>query len=222
MQRYARTRVKICGITTPQDARAAVQAGADAIGLIFHPPSVRALSLSMAASIRAVVPPFVSVVAVLVNPEPQRVRALIEACQPSALQFHGDEPADFCAQYGVPWIKALAVRAKTDSVPDLKTQAAAYGNDATLLLDTYDKQSRGGSGRTFDWSLIPSTMAQPLILAGGLKPDNIAAAIARVKPLGLFAVDVSSGVERAKGVKDPHLMRSFINEVRDADSQPVG
>ena len=191
-----------------------MQAGADAIGMIFHPPSARALSLSAAAAIRTVVVPLVDVVAVLVNPERQRVLEVLEACQPTILQFHGDEPAAFCAQFGVPWIKALAVGGNGD----VKAQAAAYGDQVPLLLDTFDKQSRGGSGKYFDWSLIPSSLPQPLILAGGLKPSNVTSAIAHVKPLGLFAVDVSSGVEVAKGIKDAHLIRSFISEVRRADT----
>ena len=208
---YNRVRIKICGITTPEYATAVVQAGADGIGLIFHQSSPRAVTLSTARAIRAALPPLVSAVAVLVNPDREQVLQVIESCRPDVLQFHGDEAPAVCEQYGLPWIKALRVRTRME----LSAQIDTYRNASALLLDTFDDRRWGGSGKPFDWSLIPSAIPIPLILAGGLSPNNIASAITRVAP---FGVDVSGGVESAPGVKDPALIRSFISEVRRVES----
>jgi phosphoribosylanthranilate isomerase len=205
-----RTRVKICGITRTEDALAAAQAGADAIGLVFVTQSPRRLDLDSAASIRRQLPPFVSVVALFVNPSDAEVRAVIEQVAPDVLQFHGEEPPQFCRSFGLPYLKAVRVRPGVD----LLQYAAPYAEAQGLLLDAYSPAAHGGTGECFDWSLIPSVLPRPTILAGGLEPANVAAAISRVRP---WAVDVSSGVEAAKGIKDPERIAAFMQEVRNAD-----
>lgn len=204
------TRVKICGITRAADALAAAQAGADAVGLVFFAKSPRSVTPEQAAAIVRELPPFLTSVALFVDPEPDWVFAVLAEVRPDLLQFHGDEPPDFCAAFGTPWIKALRVRPGMD----LLQSAALYGGGRGLLLDAYSPQAHGGTGHAFDWNLIPRDLPKPIVLAGGLEPGNVAEAIRRVRP---WAVDVSSGVEIAKGIKDATRIQSFMNEVRNAD-----
>jgi phosphoribosylanthranilate isomerase len=204
-----RTRVKICGITRPADARAAAEAGADAIGLVFYPPSPRYLSTERAIEIRNALPPFVSAVALFVNPDAAQVAQVLGRVRPALLQFHGDESPEFCAQFGVPFVKACRVRDGVDLLEYLRRFPAAAG----WLLDSY-VDAYGGVGERFDWSLVPAERDRPLVLSGGLTLQNVAEAVRRVRPWG---VDVSTGVESAKGVKDAAMMAAFINEVRNAD-----
>jgi phosphoribosylanthranilate isomerase len=203
-----RTRVKICGITRPGDARAAAQAGADAIGLVFYPPSPRYLSLERAREIRDALPPFVQSVALFVNADAAQVSQVIGRVHPAMLQFHGEETPDFCAQFGLPFIKACRVKQGVSALEYLRPFSAA----AAWLFDSHVPEY-GGVGESFDWSLVPAT-EKPAILSGGLSPANVAAAIRRVRPWG---VDVSSGVESAKGIKDAARIAAFVAEVRNAD-----
>jgi phosphoribosylanthranilate isomerase len=204
-----RTRIKICGITRPADARAAAEAGADAIGLVFYPPSPRYLSAERAVEIRDALPPFVQTVALFVDPDAAQVAQVLGRVRPAMLQFHGDESPAFCAQFGVPYVKACRVRAGVDLLEYLR----AFSGAAAWLLDSFVEEY-GGVGERFDWSLVPARRERPLILSGGLARDNVAEAIRRVRPWG---VDVSSGVESAKGIKDAAKIAAFIAEVRDAD-----
>jgi phosphoribosylanthranilate isomerase len=205
-----RTRVKICGITSVADGLGAARAGADAIGLVFYPPSPRSVTLERAAEIAAGLPPFVARVAVFVNPSAAEVNAVIGACQPSLLQFHGEETPEFCRAFAVPYLRAVRVRPGVDLLESL----ARYEHAAGWLLDAYRGDLYGGTGERFDWRLIPPDLARPLVLSGGLDPANVADAIRRVRP---WAVDVSSGVESTKGVKDERLIAAFIAGVRNAD-----
>jgi len=202
-----RTRVKICGITREQDALAAVRAGADAIGLVFYPPSPRHVTPEQAATITRRLPPFVTVVGLFVNADADTIRESVQAGRVSLLQFHGQECPDYCAGHGLPWLKAL--RMKDDL--DLDKAAADYAGAAALLLDAYRPGVPGGTGETFDWGRIPAQMAERVVLAGGLDPDNVAEAVRRVRP---YAVDVSGGVEAAPGIKDPDMIARFIRGVR--------
>ena len=204
-----RTRVKICGITRPGDALAAADAGADAIGLVFYPPSPRYLSVERAVEIRDALPPFVQTVALFVNADGAQIAQVIGRVHPAMLQFHGDETPDFCAQFGLPFVKACRVRAGVDPLAYLQP----YVRATAWLLDSFVPEY-GGVGESFDWSLAPKDRARPLILSGGLDRGNVARAIRAVRPWG---VDVSSGVESAKGIKDAGKMAAFIAEVRHAD-----
>lgn len=204
-----RTRIKICGITRPGDGRAAAEAGADAIGLVFYPPSPRYLSAERAVEIRDALPPFVQTVALFVNPDAAQVAQVIGRVRPAMLQFHGEETPQFCAQFGMPYLKACRVRQGVDLLEYLRPFSSA----AAWLLDSYVEEY-GGVGERFDWSIVPRRPERPLILSGGLAPDNVAEAIRRVRPWG---VDVSSGVESAKGIKDAAKIAAFIAEVRNAD-----
>jgi len=206
-----RTRVKICGITSVADGLAAARAGADAIGLIFYPPSPRLVTLGRAAEIAAGLPPFVARVAVFVNPSPEDVAEVVAACRPSLLQFHGEETPVFCRSFGIPYLRAVRVRSGVDLLESL----AAYEDAAGWLLDAYRDDLYGGTGEAFDWNLIPQRLARPVILSGGLDAQNVGEAVRRVRP---WAVDVSSGVESAKGVKDGRLIAAFIAGVRNADA----
>jgi len=205
-----RTRIKICGITQPKDALAVVKAGADAIGLVFYEPSPRAVTLEMAQSIVKAVPAFVTVVALFVNPTTKQVRDVLNGVRIDLLQFHGDEESDFCGQFQRPYIKAIRVRQTSDVV----ASSVRFPDAVGLLLDSYKPGVPGGTGETFDWSLIPASQSKPIILAGGLTPENIAVAIEQVQP---FAVDVSGGVEREKGIKDHSKINKFISEVYRRD-----
>ena len=205
-----RTRIKICGITRPQDAVAAAQAGADAIGLVFYPPSPRFLSVERAREIGDALPPFVQTVALFVNADAAQVAQVIGRVHPAMLQFHGEETPEFCGQFGLPYIKACRVSPGVDLLEYLRPFSAARG----WLLDAHVEEY-GGVGASFDWSLVPAALARPLVLSGGLARDNVAAAVRRVRP---WAVDVSSGVESAKGIKDAAKIAAFIAEVRNADA----
>jgi len=204
-----RTRIKICGITRPGDALAAAEAGADAVGLVFYPQSPRYLAAERAVGIRDALPPFVQTVALFVNPDAAQVAQVIGRVRPGLLQFHGDETPAFCAQFGMPYIKAARVRPGVDLLEYLRPFSGA----AAWLLDSHVEEY-GGVGESFDWSLAPQRRERPLILSGGLKRGNVAEAIRRVRPWG---VDVSSGVESAKGIKDAAKIAAFIEEVRNAD-----
>ena len=206
-----RTRIKICGITRVEDALAAAQAGADAIGLVFYPPSPRAVELQQACEIAAALPPLVGTVALFVNAEPRRVHEVIERLRPSLLQFHGDETPQQCEAYDYPYLRAVRMRAGLDLL-DLKVR---YAQARGLLLDAF-VEGYGGGGEVFDWSLIPASVGCPIVLSGGLRAANVGQALARVRP---WAVDVSSGVERSRGVKDAAAMRAFVAAVRAADAE---
>lgn len=205
-----RTRVKICGLTRTEDVQAACEAGADAIGLVFYPPSPRAVTVEQARLILLDVPPFVTVTALFVNPSVDEVQAVLAQIPAiSLLQFHGDESAAFCRQFGRAYIKAIPMR---DDV-DLAQQALLYEDALGLLVDTYKPGIPGGSGESFDWHRLPQSLSKPLILAGGLTPNNVAEAIQQVAP---YAVDVSGGVEASKGVKDTAKVIAFIASVASA------
>ena len=200
-----RIRIKICGITRLEDALTAVHLGADALGLVFYPPSPRAVTAEQARTIIASLPPFVTTVGLFVNETEAAIRTLLSQVPLDLLQFHGDESEADCARYARPYIKALRMQ---DGV-DIEKQAQQYQTAAGILLDSYQPGVPGGTGQTFDWTRIPA-LAQPLILAGGLDPANVHTAIQAVHP---YAVDVSGGVEAAKGIKDQQKMAAFINEV---------
>lgn len=204
------TAVKICGLTRVDHALAAARSGAHAIGVVLYRDSPRFVTHEQARRIVEAVPPFVTTVALMVNPSKEEVQAAIEQVRPALLQFHGDETPEFCAAFSVPYIKALRVSPETDLLQYARTYASAKG----LLLDTFVEGARGGTGAVFDWSLIPRELPLPLILAGGLNPDNVSEAIRQVRP---WAVDVSSGVEVEKGIKDAALIAAFIRGVKDAD-----
>lgn len=204
-----RTRVKICGITRPGDGVAAAQAGADAIGLVFYPKSPRYLSTERAVEIRDALPPFVQAVALFVNADAAQVSQVLGRVKPSLLQFHGDETPEFCAQFGVPYVKAARVKQGLDLLEYLRPFQSA----AAWLLDSF-VEAYGGVGERFDWSLVPRKLERPLILSGGLERGNVAEAVRKLRPWG---VDVSSGVESAKGIKDAAKIAAFISEVRNAD-----
>ena len=198
------TKIKICGITNLPDAQLAVELGADALGFIFYPKSPRYIKVTAAADICSVLPPFVAKVGVFVDELEYEIEKALAECLLTALQFHGDEPPGFCQKFAAKSIKAIRMRDE-----DSLRAAAEYDVDA-LLLDTYTDDSRGGTGRTFDWSLAvkaKETLAPPIILSGGLTSVNVQEAIRKVRP---YAVDVSSGVEREPGKKDPEKLRRFI------------
>jgi phosphoribosylanthranilate isomerase len=205
-----RTRVKICGVTREADIAAAVAAGADALGFVFHAPSPRAVSVETAAGLAARVPAFVTTVGLFVDADPALIEEAARRVGLGLLQFHGHEAPQACAGFGRPWIKAIAMREGID----VEAVAAAYHGAAALLLDTYDPALAGGTGRRFDWERVPATLAPRLVLAGGLSAGNVADAIALVRP---YAVDVSGGVERAKGIKDHRKINDFMQGVRDGD-----
>lgn len=202
-------RSKICGITRVEDALVAVEAGADAIGLVFYGKSPRAVSVQQARAIVAALPPFVTTVGLFVNASRCELNEILDAVPLDALQFHGDEqPAD-CEGFHRRWYKALRVKAGDD----IRAQAARYVGASAILLDTFIAGVPGGTGEIFDWSLIPADLPKPLILAGGLTPGNVHQAIAEVRP---FAVDVSGGVELSKGIKDAASVHEFVRQVRAA------
>jgi phosphoribosylanthranilate isomerase len=208
-----RTRVKICGMTRVEDVQAAAQAGADAIGLVFYPPSPRFLSLDWARQLAGEVPPFVSTVALFVNPTAAEVYSVVERVKPAMLQFHGEEAPEFCHQFGVPYLKACRVKSGVSPGVDLLKYLRPFSGAAGWLLDSHVAEY-GGVGESFDWSLVPAERIRPLVLSGGLTRDNVREAVRRVRP---WAVDVSSGVEVSKGIKDAAKIAAFIAEVRNAD-----
>lgn len=201
-----RVRVKICGLTRPGDVEAAVAAGADALGFVFTPRSKRFLETQRAVELVVRVPAFVSRVGLFMDQEPGAVAEVLDRVPLSLLQFHGAEPADFCRQFGLPYIKAVSM----DSAEAVKRAEDEYFDAAGLLLDSHPAGGVGGTGEIFDWSIIPATQI-PLILAGGLVAENVGQAVRQVRP---WAVDVSSGVEDAPGIKNSGLMRKFIKEAK--------
>ena len=209
-----RTRVKICGITRVEDAISAVNAGADAIGLVFYAPSPRALTIAQAQQIVAAIPPFVSVVGLFVNALQTEIESVLSKVRLDILQFHGDETAQdceqVCQQINLPYYKAIRVKADTN----LLQCEAEFKSAKALLLDTYSETAVGGTGQVFDWNLIPNNLTKPVILAGGLTADNVALAIQQVCP---YAVDVSGGVEQNKGIKDAAKIAAFMRGVSNAD-----
>lgn len=207
-----RTRIKFCGITRAEDARVAAALGVDALGFVFVPGSPRCLTLHAAAAIREQLPPLISVVTLLQNPNSDEVWETIDAMQPHLLQFHGEETAQFCASFGMPYLKAVAMRGLQQPLAEV---AADYADAAALLLDGHAAGELGGQGKTFDWAGIAAGVKIPLILAGGLTPENVATAIRTARP---YAVDVSSGIESKPGIKDSGKMETFVRHVRDADT----
>lgn len=201
-----RIRVKICGITRPEDALVAARAGADAIGLVFHPASPRYVTLEQATRIARVVPPFMTVVALLVNAPTDIVAAVLREIRPGLLQFHGDEDEAACVGHGVPFIKAIRMAPGLDPA----AEAARFPSAQGLLMDAWSPDAYGGTGKQFDWSRVPESLGKPLVLAGGLDPDNVALAATQVRP---WAVDVSGGVEASPGIKDAAKVRSFIDNL---------
>ena len=206
------TRIKICGITRSEDLRAATRAGAHAIGLVFYEASPRNVTIPQASHLMHVVQPFINKVGLFVNPAPEEVETILRFVALDTLQFHGDESPEFCAQFGKPYLKAIRVKAGVDLVEC----AARYADAQGLLLDAHVEGVQGGSGETFDWKLIPHNLPLPVILSGGLHAGNVVEAIKQISP---YAVDVSSGVEAAKGIKDAAKIAAFVNEVKRIDVQ---
>jgi len=204
-----RTRIKICGITRPEDAIVAANAGADAIGLVFYPKSPRAVTIEQAQAICAVLPPFVTVVALFVDAEHFEIEDVLAAVPVDLLQFHGSETPVQCNAYAIPYIKAIRMRDDADLFEAVRQYDSARG----LLVDTFDPNEAGGTGEIFDWDRVPDGLDTPIILAGGLEPSNVGAAIQQLSP---YAVDVSSGVEQSKGIKDADKIQAFMKAVRSA------
>jgi phosphoribosylanthranilate isomerase len=204
-----KTRIKICGLTREEDVDAAVAAGADAIGFVFYPPSPRYITPQRAAELAKRIPPFVDVVGLFVNEAPDLVHAACEALPINVLQFHGDEDVDYCRQFARPYLRAARVRPGLDLVEF----AGSFPDARGLLLDAF-VEGYGGGGHVFDWTLIPPHLPSYLVLSGGLTADNVGDAVRRVRPV---AVDVSSGVEASKGIKDHSKIAAFVAAVRKAD-----
>ena len=209
-----RTRIKICGLTREQDVDAAVAAGADAVGFVFYPKSQRCITPQRARELANRLPPFVSAVGLFVNAEAAVVRATAETARLQLLQLHGEETPEYCAQFTLPYVKAARVAPGLDLVE----YAARFSDARGLLLDAF-VEGYGGGGEVFDWSLIPSEIAAQAVLSGGLHAGNVGAGILSLRPLG---VDVSSGVEQSKGIKDAALIRRFVAAVQAADAQLQG
>lgn len=205
-----RTRIKFCGLTRIEDVRSAVALGVDAIGLVFDPASRRAVAPDQARALREVLPPFVMAAALFRNASEAVIRAVIEAVDPDLLQFHGEEPPEACSRWGRRYLKAVPMAGG----PDLGEWRHRYASAAALLLDAHAPGASGGTGQVFDWSRIPTTLDK-VVLAGGLHPGNVGAAVTLARP---FAVDVSSGIESAPGLKDAHKMSAFVAAVRRADA----
>ena len=205
----SRVRIKICGLTRLEDALHAAAEGADAIGLVFDRDSPRAVTAGAARAIASALPPFVARIGLFVNAEADLVRSTLDSVPLDILQFHGDEPPAYCRAFGRTYVKAIRM---TNGI-DLVALEREYADAAALLLDAHVPGRPGGTGRTFDWDLVPRARRMPIILAGGLTAQNVAEAIRRVRP---WAVDVSGGVEAAKGVKDPARVSAFIEAVRGA------
>lgn len=206
------TRIKICGITRVEDALQASDCGADAVGMVFYAPSPRAVPMDSARAIARAAGPFVTTVALFVNPEASLVREVLARVRPHVLQFHGEESSVFCEQFGRPYLKAIRVREDTD----IAEAARAFPNAEGILFDAWSPTLYGGTGKTFDWGKVKDFAAAPLVLAGGLTPENVEQAIRSVRPYG---VDVSGGVERAPGIKDPDKILGFVRAVKRAGNQ---
>jgi len=211
----AKTRIKICGITSHVDACAAIESGADAIGLVFYAESPRSVSIEQAAAIVAGIPPFVTVVALFVDEPSASIERTLRALSIDVIQFHGDETPSFCQQFNRPWIKALRVRPGLD----IAERCAQYRGARAVLLDSFQEGVPGGTGKTFDWCLAAGRLPMPVVLAGGLHAGNVAEAIGSLRPA---AVDVSGGVESAPGIKDADRIKQFVAAVRAADDQVYG
>lgn len=205
-----RTRIKFCGITRPGDARLAGELGVDAIGLIFARASKRRLDIDTARTIRSAVPPMVSIVALFMDNEPQLIERVLYGVRPHLLQFHGNETEVECQRWDMPYLRAVPMR----SVDDVSAYCARYPGAAGFVLDSHQAGAAGGSGEAFDWSRVPAQLSRPWLLAGGLYPDTVAAAVAATRPWG---VDVSSGIESAPGIKDGEKMLRFVQEVERVD-----
>jgi phosphoribosylanthranilate isomerase len=204
-----RTRVKICGITRIEDAMAAAQAGADAIGFVFDPKSPRHVHPDQALKIARALPPYITIVGLFVNAAPDTIEGVLSHVPLDLIQFHGNEKPEQCRRYHRSYIKAIHMKPDVD----LREMARLYGDATGLLLDTYIADVAGGSGQAFDWSRIPPDLGKPVVLAGGLTLENVADAVRRVRP---YAVDVSSGVELSKGIKDANKISAFIEAVKNA------
>jgi phosphoribosylanthranilate isomerase len=208
------TRIKVCGLTTPDDAVMVADAGVDAIGMVFYAPSPRAVSVDLGAAIARAVGPFMTTVALLVNPDIELVEQVISRVRPSLLQFHGDESEDFCAQFNYPYLKALRMKPGMD----VRHEAALFSSASGILCDTWNPDLYGGTGESFDWTRLQGVAGFPLILAGGLTPDNVGRGLSLAQP---YAVDVSGGVESAKGIKDRDKVTAFVRAVRAFDAQTL-
>lgn len=209
MEKMNRTRVKICGITNLEDAKMAVSAGADAIGLVFYKNSPRFVSINVASQITRNLPPFINCVGLFVDADESYIRQVLEQVEIDTLQFHGQESEQACALYQRPYIKAVRMQ----KTINLMEEVNKYPSARALLLDTYVDGTPGGTGETFDWGIIPEELLKPLILAGGLDASNVKKAISEVRP---YAVDVSGGVEKEKGIKDANKIKKFISETMNA------
>ncbi|WP_018861472.1 MULTISPECIES: phosphoribosylanthranilate isomerase [unclassified Thioalkalivibrio] len=205
-----RYRVKICGITTPEQAEAAARAGADAIGLVFHPPSRRYVESDQAAEIAAALPPFVTTVGLFVDPDPAHVEQVLAGVRLDCLQFHGHESAAECTRFGYPYLRAVSMNEGGDPRPVMDAHPQAQG----FLLDSHGAGRSGGSGHRFDWDTVPEALDRPWLLAGGLDEDSVREALEHLRPYG---VDVSSGVESAPGIKDARRMEAFVKAVRQCE-----
>lgn len=205
-----RTRIKFCGMTRVEDVQFAAALGVDAVGLIFAPRSPRRLELAQGRLLRAALPPFVTPVALLMDAEIAHVQAMLQTVKPALLQFHGAERPEDCVRYGLPFLKAVPM-----AIPEgAAIYAARYPDAIGFVFDSHAAGEAGGSGQRFDWSRLPRGIGRPLLLAGGLDPDNVFEAVRSVRP---YAVDVSSGIESAPGIKDAEKMRRFVAEVKRAD-----
>ena len=207
----ARTRIKICGLRDPEHARIAAAEGADAIGLNFYPPSSRYVSIEEAARVASALPPYVTAVALFVNEKPRTIRSILERVPVDLLQFQGDETPEFCASFAKPFVRAVRMETGVDLVEYFRR----FSRARALMLDAHVAGEAGGTGMTFDWSRVPREAPLPLILSGGLTRENVGRAVREVRP---WAVDVSSGVEKSRGVKDPALIVEFIRSVRREDA----
>ncbi|MDH5191380.1 MAG: phosphoribosylanthranilate isomerase [Gammaproteobacteria bacterium] len=202
-------KIKICGITRPEDAILASNLGVDAIGLVFYGKSPRAVTIEQASEIASVVAPFTSLVGLFVDEDQYEIQAVLDEVSLDVLQFHGDQPQTLCADFGRRYFKAIRIGADTN----IDAEMANYPDASAFLLDSHSDKAPGGTGETFDWEKVPATAKKPIILAGGLDPDNVASAIRQISP---YAVDVSSGVESSRGIKDADKMTAFVRAVRGA------
>ena len=201
------TRIKICGITTLDDALMCIEQGVDALGLVFYPPSPRNISIQQAHEIIVGLPPFVTVVGLFMNAQTQEVNDVLSNCALDRLQFHGNESGEYCEQFDHPYFKAIAMGDGEQNFADLSSE---YEKASAFLLDSHRRDEAGGTGTVFDWLNVPDDVTKPLILAGGLTPDNVQSGIRKVNP---YAVDCSSGVEIKPGVKDPGKVKLFVENV---------
>ncbi len=208
----SRTRIKMCGLKTPDDALLAADLGVDAIGLVFYSKSPRNIELKAAEKILSVVPSFVTTVGLFYNAPQEEVRSIIKHLTLDTLQFHGNESLDYCESFGQTYIKAAPMLSKID----ISAFMAQYSSASSIMLDAMQKDQAGGTGKSFDWSSIPTVLGNEIILAGGLNPENVAKA---VKETRCYAVDVSSGIESEKGVKDHEKMRQFVHNVNKIDKE---